>query len=72
MSTPPPKSPVLGLSTHQLTAEQVSQLKELGKEITFWQGEINRAKKIGLDMTTLQQQLDQAEQLRQAILNEYK
>ena len=68
----PSNNPVTNLQSPQLSAETKAKLENLSEEIDFWQQEIDKAKKVGIDVTALQKQLDQAKELRQLVLKHYQ
>jgi hypothetical protein len=55
-----------------LTPEQWKALKDLDVQIEFARREIERAKKVGIDMSTLEEELNRLVELRDRLLEEYK
>jgi hypothetical protein len=55
-----------------LSKEQYEALKSLDKQIEYAKFEIERAKRVGIDMTMLENELNRLIELRNRILEEYK
>lgn len=70
MADQPTHSP-LGVPRHVITDKQREQLSQLEHEIKFWQAEIAKAKKIGIDVRQLESQMKQVEQIRNLLLENY-
>lgn len=64
-------SPVHGNPAPRLTDQAKKQLEEINKEISFWRAELERAKKIGIDVSPLEQQLNQAAEIKDMLLKHY-
>lgn len=64
-------SPVHGNPVPRLTDQAKKQLEEINKEISFWRAELERAKKIGIDVSPLEQQLNQAAEIKDMLLKHY-
>lgn len=64
-------SPVNGHPAPKLTDQAKKQLEEINKEISFWRSELERAKKIGIDVSPLEQQLNQAAEIKDLLLKHY-
>lgn len=63
---------VTNLQSPQLSPEMKQKLENLDKEIEFWEGEIDKAAKVGIDVTPLRKEIAQAKELRGLILKHYK
>lgn len=55
-----------------LSTEQYLQLKALDKDIEFARSELERAKRVGLDVSELERYLNEVVELRNRIMEEYK
>lgn len=55
----------------KLSQEDINRLKALDADIAFAKAELERAKRVGIDVSKLEKQLEEAIKLRDSLLKEY-